>query len=61
MNTELVSIAAAASYLSLSPQSVRRRVALGELPCVKLSKRNYKIPASALDAYLAERTYEASA
>lgn len=49
-STQYVSIAQAADRLSVSTKSIRRYIARGELPAVKISGHLIRIPVTALDA-----------
>lgn len=50
MTTHYVSISEAADRLSVSTKTIRRYIAKGELPAVRIAGHLIRIPADALDA-----------
>lgn len=49
MTSQLVTIAAAAEHLSVSPKTVRRLIARGELPARRIGARSIRVPVDALN------------
>lgn len=45
-----------ARHCGVSPRTVQRWLALGELPAVKFGKRTVRIPSSAVRAFIAKNT-----
>jgi excisionase family DNA binding protein len=51
----LLAVARVAKILDVSEDTVRRRIAVGELEAVKLGYRTVRVPAASLAAYIAAR------
>lgn len=51
-SSQFVSLAEAARYLSVSPDSIRRRIAEGKLPAFRVGPRNVRVRIADLDALL---------
>lgn len=54
--TEHVTIADTAAALNVCTRTVRRMIACGELPAIRLGHRTVRIPATALDDYISRHT-----
>ncbi len=55
-NDGLYRVDEAAEYCGVSPRTVQRWLALGELPAVKFGKRTVRIPSTAVLAFIAKNT-----
>lgn len=53
---DLVTVTETATALRVSKMTVYRMIEEGELPSVRIGRRNIRIPFPALKAYLEERT-----
>lgn len=54
-STTLISVRQAAGRLGVSPDTVRRRIAAGELPALRIGYRTVRIAESALREYIDSR------
>ena len=55
MNERLLSALAASTILGISDQTVRNLVRRGRLPSINMGSRSLRIPASAIEALLAQK------
>ena len=55
VSPQLISVADAAAYLSVSPRTVRRLIKKGEIPVVRIGSA-LRIAIAVLNAYIALRT-----
>jgi excisionase family DNA binding protein len=52
----LVSVEAASARLGVSISTTRRLIRTGALPLTRISRRNVRVPAAAVEQYIAART-----
>ncbi len=60
MSDDLISLSQAAEKLRVSYATVRRLVAAGHFPIVKLTNKTVRIDPQVIDAYIAARTVHAA-
>ena len=56
--THLLTIPEAAAILRMSPERTYELAARGEIPVFRISERRIRVPAEALDQWIAEHTIE---